>query len=431
MDDLMRAMWKGGETPKAIPHLCPYRPEGMESKDACVSVSGKNSHFNSGCCAAIRGTTSFGPCNFIARRCRVCVASGKLGLKANAVTNVEDGTCDEHATVEGDTVRRLPADPRGHVSSGVAFPQPVRVRRPMVVRSHHPVAADSETVEKMPLKSEPAGHDEGAADIEVVSLGGNPFDGLEARLVPAKKPNDAPLPTGGEDATPPSDGAEQSATEGQGTGGHAATEEVREETAPPHNQADNPEEHEELIATGVTRALRLAPSLREILKCLPFRPTNAGVADAIGKSMKTVENGMTKVYSVLGIAHLGQSMKRLVAIEISKRFAEAGSFDEPTIPREKISRRIPTKRGEDEEGAGRTKDEGATSVSVDEQNLERFAALLGDMARISARLEQALEERLSVEALKSMPATCTTFVDDLRKLREGIERYERLLSDTS
>jgi len=68
---------------------------------------------------------------------------------------------------------------------------------------------------------------------------------------------------------------------------------------------------------------------------------------------------------------------------------------------------------------------------VDEQNLERFAALLGDMARISARLEQALEERLSVEALKSMPATCTTFVDDLRKLREGIERYERLLSDTS
>lgn len=90
-------MWKGGKTPNAFPHVCPYRLNGVDQK-TCVDLSGSNYHQNrNGCCGASRGSAYFEPCNSEMRRCIVCIQLGRRGLKANAVTNVSAGTCDEHA----------------------------------------------------------------------------------------------------------------------------------------------------------------------------------------------------------------------------------------------------------------------------------------------------------------------------------------------
>lgn len=102
MDDIVRAMWKGGNGPTTFPHICPYRLEGADEK-ACIGLSGSSFRVNvDGCCGTFRGTVMFAPCNSVVRRCRVCLEKGRSGLKANAVTNVAEGTCDEHARGQSD-----------------------------------------------------------------------------------------------------------------------------------------------------------------------------------------------------------------------------------------------------------------------------------------------------------------------------------------
>lgn len=97
MNDVERNMWKGGLEPTSFPHACPYRPDGA-SKQQCIEVSGGNYHQNAkGCCGAYRGTIRFAPCNSALRRCILCLQIGRRGSQANPVTNIETGTCDEHA----------------------------------------------------------------------------------------------------------------------------------------------------------------------------------------------------------------------------------------------------------------------------------------------------------------------------------------------
>lgn len=113
-DEADKAMWKGQTTSTGFPHLCPFSPNGMD-QEGCVEWSGGNAERNkNGCCGTRRGTMTFAPCNSKARRCIVCVeVLGRRGLKANAVTDVEKGTCLEHSGAAGaqPAQRRLPADP--------------------------------------------------------------------------------------------------------------------------------------------------------------------------------------------------------------------------------------------------------------------------------------------------------------------------------
>jgi hypothetical protein len=98
MEDLFRSSWKGGTQPTSFPHLCPYRQSGAEDKQACIELGGKILRRNQdGCCGTQRGNVKFEPCNSAARRCVKCLELGRFALKANIVTNVLEGTCDEHA----------------------------------------------------------------------------------------------------------------------------------------------------------------------------------------------------------------------------------------------------------------------------------------------------------------------------------------------
>ena len=88
--------WKGSSERKSFPHICPYRTDGMD-KHGCLDISGGSVEKNAeGCCGAVRGMVRFAPCNADTRRCIVCLKLGRRELKANAVSNVERGTCDEH-----------------------------------------------------------------------------------------------------------------------------------------------------------------------------------------------------------------------------------------------------------------------------------------------------------------------------------------------
>ncbi len=115
MDDVA-LLWKGGTEPTSFPHLCPYRQPGAE-KQVCIDLGGTSYQQNlNGCCGTQRGKQRFLPCNSIVRRCIVCLEKGRRGLKANAVTNVRDGTCDEHAkgapAERSASEFRLPATPQ-------------------------------------------------------------------------------------------------------------------------------------------------------------------------------------------------------------------------------------------------------------------------------------------------------------------------------
>ena len=96
--------WKGGTEPESIPHFCPYRVGGMESREACRKLSGGSLLQNvKGCCGTRRENVVFGPCNSAERRCVVCLQLGRRGEKANVVSNIARHTCDEHAgaAIEG------------------------------------------------------------------------------------------------------------------------------------------------------------------------------------------------------------------------------------------------------------------------------------------------------------------------------------------
>jgi len=149
MDDVVRSMWKGGTKPTDFPHVCPYSQDGVDKK-RCIELSGRNFRQNKdGCCGTQRGSIRFEPCNSEARRCIVCLEMGRPGLKANAVTNVKDGTCDEHATGASYETRRefrLPATPvRGSVKLGGVSPSrraaPVLTPRPPIPAPSKPAAA--------------------------------------------------------------------------------------------------------------------------------------------------------------------------------------------------------------------------------------------------------------------------------------------------
>ena len=112
--DAIAAMFKGGVEATSNPHVCPLNPEGADPKK-CIALSGKNAELNkNNCCGTQRGTLKFGPCNHKHRRCLVCLEMGRKDISANAVDNVEDGTCLEHAIDHSAERRevRIPADPR-------------------------------------------------------------------------------------------------------------------------------------------------------------------------------------------------------------------------------------------------------------------------------------------------------------------------------
>ena len=101
-------MWKGDNEPTTFPHLCPFRPDGVD-KQTCIELSGGNQHQNiNGCCGASRNQIYFGPCNSIARRCVICLQMGRCGSRANAVTSVAAGTCDEHVSRIQSESARIP-----------------------------------------------------------------------------------------------------------------------------------------------------------------------------------------------------------------------------------------------------------------------------------------------------------------------------------
>ena len=158
MDDrVMAAMWKGGTTPTSIPHQCPFRPDGAD-KASCIEDGGKNETFNNQCDGTYRDRMQFLSCNFVHRRCRVCVANGRHGLKANAVTDFKTRTCDEHKPGAADEPKavRLPADPasknRPPVSDGAAFASALEaVRQPVP-----PAPAAKPPTQQPPAAAKPA-----------------------------------------------------------------------------------------------------------------------------------------------------------------------------------------------------------------------------------------------------------------------------------
>lgn len=105
--------WAGGSEPASDPHQCPFNPKGMDRK-TCIETGGRNAQMNTNCCGTMRGIMYFPPCNSSARRCRVCLIEGRRELKANAVIDVENGLCHEHAAacaagkVFGEVVPRDP-----------------------------------------------------------------------------------------------------------------------------------------------------------------------------------------------------------------------------------------------------------------------------------------------------------------------------------
>lgn len=91
------SMWKGNNDPTSDPHICPYRPMGIDPK-GCRELSGQSVRINrNACCGTFRDRVRFEPCNSSARRCVVCLEKGRTGGKANAVVNIAEGTCEEHA----------------------------------------------------------------------------------------------------------------------------------------------------------------------------------------------------------------------------------------------------------------------------------------------------------------------------------------------
>ncbi len=94
-DRIIAALWKGENESTSSLHRCPLRPSGMSRED-CPTISGRNPDVNRDCCGVKRDTVTFSPCNSNLRRCRVCVGNGLRGEEANAVTNVAEGTCEEH-----------------------------------------------------------------------------------------------------------------------------------------------------------------------------------------------------------------------------------------------------------------------------------------------------------------------------------------------
>lgn len=135
MDDVTRDMWKGGTEPTSFPHLCPLRQIGT-SKDGCIELGGANLERNQqNCCGTFRGSIKFEPCNSSNRRCVVCLEIGRRGIKANVVTNVQAGTCDEHTNgIIAEPVRKkaqlpVPADPHLRAHPGVTLSRGISAAR--------------------------------------------------------------------------------------------------------------------------------------------------------------------------------------------------------------------------------------------------------------------------------------------------------------
>lgn len=108
-------LWKGGTQASSFPHRCPFFHEGAP-KEQCIEHSGRSyKHNYDNCRGTWRGNMEFPKCTSSARRCLRCLAEGKTGLKANAVVNHDEGTCEQHTGVllaEQAREQRLASDPR-------------------------------------------------------------------------------------------------------------------------------------------------------------------------------------------------------------------------------------------------------------------------------------------------------------------------------
>ncbi len=176
MESLIVGMWKGGSTATSFPHRCPYRQDGVDKK-TCEELSGQSFRQNKdGCCGTQRGPAEFPPCNSIARRCTVCLEMGRTGIKAQAVTNVTDGTCDEHKGGIAEEIPRkfrLPADPQKALSATRLEQKfaPVREATRLPVRLSAPVVIKPtlKPVAQPPPKSGPVSVREAAKPIQAAA----------------------------------------------------------------------------------------------------------------------------------------------------------------------------------------------------------------------------------------------------------------------
>ncbi|MDB5238166.1 MAG: Chromosome segregation DNA-binding protein [Candidatus Kaiserbacteria bacterium] len=200
------AMWKGSVLRDGVPHRCPFNPAGM-NETQCLDTGGANVERNkNGCCGTQRGSVEFEPCSFKARRCVVCLEQGRRGLKANAVVNVERGTCEEHEIPEGKIPVRIPATPGRRGATGGGFAQ-FRAEQPASRRPQEPAKRPA-------LNVPPAGN--GTAKVDVP-------EPLRAKDVLTDTPNSvpvkqllqttAPAPT---DSMPPSPSVPGAAEQGAG-----------------------------------------------------------------------------------------------------------------------------------------------------------------------------------------------------------------------
>lgn len=89
----LSAKAEGFDTPTGSPHLCPYRRQGAD-KRACLEMTTIYLRNLAACCGT-QDSRDFGPCNFVHRKCVTCLADGK-GAKANEVSDVRRGLCEDH-----------------------------------------------------------------------------------------------------------------------------------------------------------------------------------------------------------------------------------------------------------------------------------------------------------------------------------------------
>ena len=158
------ADWSGASDRTSEPHRCPYRLKGAMKRECIEDLSGKSVGLNSnGCCGTWRGSIYYAPCNFVARRCRKCLDEGCRGAKANAVIDVDNGLCEEHANV-AETEIRIPADPRAAYAAHRLNRNNDLLRSVPIERPAHPIVPSPQTHVAPPPAPANVARQEGNAD---------------------------------------------------------------------------------------------------------------------------------------------------------------------------------------------------------------------------------------------------------------------------
>ncbi len=315
MDDVAEKMWTGGTQPNHFPHRCPYRRYGASEKE-CVELSGTNIHQNKeGCCGTFRSTVNFGPCNSKARRCIKCLEIGLRRFKANAVTDANKGTCDEHAGgVIADAPResRLAADPRLGITAS------------RVTVANNPVSFARVGV--LPGDETPDSPQDEPTDEAEGSIAGTPEDG-EDESSPAAEPL----------VEEPKEVAIVGDVEfGAGTG----IEEIKDT-----NDMDP--------LTLAEKVKSLDPRTYEIFVACGKGLNNTQIADELNLNVGIVQNVLSnKIYMPFGLSKLGKLEKRRAIITIYTRLVNEGLLPPaPSIQRPTLAEVVEEETGPSPESA--------------------------------------------------------------------------------